>query len=627
MIDKQFTSVLHNAARNIVFLAAVAMLASCISPQATTRPSDTRNIEERARTAEQSGNAAAAAELYAQAAAGATGTARTGFLIDSARLLADQGDAALARRRLDEARATANRDQQQAIVVLLARLEVRDRRPQAAIDRLVALQQPIPLPVQIDAAAVRGQAFFQLGRHVDAVRALSEREVWLDDPDAILTNQRMIWDGFRAYPPPASLPLTGDRTIDGWLALAPLARGSSSDLRRELLAWRQTYTDHPAAGRLLADILALQRTVGFPSQIALLLPLSSPLRTEAIAIRDGFVAAHLARPGSETTSIRVYDTAELGSQQAYLRAQLDGADFIVGPLLGADVEQVITQAGFVPTLALNVARTDAPSLNSFYQFALASADEARVVAAAAAAAGARTAIAFVESNDRGYEILDGFRQEFQARGGELLDFSGYAPGAQDFSQQITGLMNITRSAQRQRRLAANLGVAVQGDPRLRRDVDMIFIQADSRTARLLTPQLRYQGVSDIPLYATSEVFRPVSDARANDLNGVIFPDAPAIVAPSGAAAELQRTLQSYWPQRVGQLPLYGMGYDAYELIGLLYNGSQAWPMSGMSGELSLDAQGRIRRNLPLAQFRNGRPVALEPAPPGAIDTRSLIGNR
>jgi hypothetical protein len=31
----------------------------------------------------------------------------------------------------------------------------------------------------------------------------------------------------------------------------------------------------------------------------------------------------------------------------------------------------------------------------------------------------------------------------------------------------------------------------------------------------------------------------------------------------------------------------------------------------MSGELTLDAEGRVNRSLPLGQFRNGRPVALD----------------
>ncbi len=140
-----------------------------------------------------------------------------------------RGDAQSARRRLNDARPGANRDQQQAITVLLAQLEVGDRKPQAALDLLATLQPPSTDPVLRDAAAARGQALFQLGRHADAVRALVEREVWLEDSAAILANQRMIWDGFRQYPPPAQLAPTGDRIVDGWLALAPLATSGTHE--------------------------------------------------------------------------------------------------------------------------------------------------------------------------------------------------------------------------------------------------------------------------------------------------------------------------------------------------------------------------------------------------------------
>ncbi len=193
-----------------------------------------------------------------------------------------------------------------------------------------------------------------------------------------------------------------------------------------MLTWRQTYTDHPAAGGLLAELLAAQRGTAWPAHIALLLPLSSPQRAAALAVRDGFMAAHLRGPHGAGTTVRVYDTAQ-GSQQAYLKAQLDGADFIVGPLLKPEVDQVIAQAGFVPTLALNFATKDGTFLRSFYQFALAPEDEARTIAATAAAAGAKTALAFVPSNARGYQIRDTFRAEFEARGGQLVDCERLRP--------------------------------------------------------------------------------------------------------------------------------------------------------------------------------------------------------
>ena len=54
-----------------------------------------------------------------------------------------------------------------------------------------------------------------------------------------------------------------------------------------------------------------------------------------------------------------------------------------------------------------------------------------------------------------------------------------------------------------------------------------------------------------------------------------------------------------------------MGFDAYRLIPLLYGpGSSFSAVPAMSGELSLDDDGRVHRSLPLAQFRGGRPVIL-----------------
>ena len=230
------------------------------------------------------------------------------------------------------------------------------------------------------------------------------------------------------------------------------------------------------------------------------------------------------------------------------------------------------------------------------------------------------------STARGYELRDIFRAEFEAYGGTLLDFIGYDTNAQDFSGPITTLFNISRSIQRQRRLEANLGVPTVFEPRRRQDVDLIFLAADRDMGRLLIPQLRFHSVSDIPTYATSDIYRPGGNTRDNDLNGIIFPDTPAVLAPDQAAAAVRSELQVYWPQRDGQLRFYGMGFDAYQLVAALYEANvSGWPLHGMSGDLTLAPDGKIHRTLPLGQFRNGRPVALEVALPELRENRELVG--
>src|SRR5688572_18755899 len=114
MSDSQSTSALRRAAR-ILAITLVAATAACTSLTPTARaprtPADTAVLEERARAAEEAGNAAAAADLYTQLAATAAGSRRVEFLLAAARLAADYGDSALARRRLSEARTGATPEQ------------------------------------------------------------------------------------------------------------------------------------------------------------------------------------------------------------------------------------------------------------------------------------------------------------------------------------------------------------------------------------------------------------------------------------------------------------------------------------------------------------------------------------
>jgi outer membrane PBP1 activator LpoA protein len=211
----------------------------------------------------------------------------------------------------------------------------------------------------------------------------------------------------------------------------------------------------------------------------------------------------------------------------------------------------------------------------------------------------------------------------------MLDWYGYEPALQDFSAPTATLLNVRRSAERHRRLAANLGEPVQFEARRRQDIDMVFVYVtDPRPGRLIASQLRFYGAGDIPVYTNAAIYDPANTARDSDLNGFIFADTPALLSPDADASALRADVQSFWPERASLSRFYGMGFDAYGLIGSLYaNDGAAWSMRGLSGDLSLDEQGRVRRVLPLAQFQSGRPVVLDAARSEAIDSRSLIGSR
>jgi hypothetical protein len=364
----------------------------------------------------------------------------------------------------------------------------------------------------------------------------------------------------------------------------------------------------------------------YPAQIAVLLPFSSVQQPVADSIRDGFIASHLTSsattPNGTTPTLKFYDTTLTGPQESYRRAQIDGADFIVGPLLKSELEEIIENTGLIPTLALNSFDHDQSTPPNFYQFALAPEDEAREIARRAVANGTLNAVALVQNSDWGLRLLSSFRTELENLGGQLLQFRSYDSDNQDFSLAITTLLNIQSSSQRRQRLAANLGVPLEFEPRRRQDVDVIFVATDAGTGRLLVPQLRFHYAGDIPTYATSAVYE--SYASDSDLNGVLFPDTPWVLSGDDTSSHLKASLETYWPQRAAPpwTRFYGLGFDAYRLIPLLHNQLERFSsIAALSGELSLENDGRIRRRLPFAQFRNGRPLVIDTEVPkdGSIE--------
>ena len=606
-----------NRVTTIATLACLAALAGC-STQGPTLSTDLRTLEEQARQLVAGGELEEAVGVYAQLIDASAGSTRSGFLAAGARVLLDMGDFGGARRWLLRARSGATPAQAQQLLVLLAEVDISEGRPDAALDTLERVSQPASEGLLAAVAAARGRALFGLGRVAEAVTTLVERERWLDDAARLLDNHRLIWAGLTGQPSAGPVAATGDPLIDGWLALQPIAVASRTDpfgLRENLPRWRQAHPNHPAAQALVQALLAeSRRSQGYPAQIAVLLPFSGVQQSVARVVRDGFIAAHLSSAAARAdggTILKFYDTTLLGPQEAYVRAQADGADFVVGPLLKPELEAVMGSAGLIPTLALNSIETQQPVPSNLYQFALAPEDEAREVARHAVANGATRAVALIQNSDWGQRLLGSFRDELESLGGQLLQYRTYDSGSQDFSSTITMLLNIERSNQRRQRLAANLGMALGFEPRRRQDVDLIFVAADASAGRLLVPQLRFHYAGDIPTYATSAVHE--SHASDLDLNGVVFPDTPWVLLEDESTRELKTSLQTYWPQRSAPpwVRFYGFGFDAYRLIPLLYNQPEAFSaVSALSGELSLAEDGRVRRRLPFAQFRDGRPLPI-----------------
>jgi outer membrane PBP1 activator LpoA protein len=350
--------------------------------------------------------------------------------------------------------------------------------------------------------------------------------------------------------------------------------------------------------------------VASPDRIALLLPLSGRQQAVGRAVRDGFVAGLLAA-GDSRTSVRFYDDTA-GTANAYATARADGAAVIVGPLLKESVEALVPVAGDRPILALNFLGDDRAGPPGFYQFGLAPEDETAAIAARTLAEGRRRAIALAPANDWGRRLLNAFNGQFAAGGGELVAWQFYDPAAGDFSVPVKAVLGAADAIARKQRLQANLGQVLEFEPRPRPDVDFIFVAANASVARLLRPSLRFHGAGDLPAYGTSALYE---DGARNetDLDGMWFPDSPWVIAPDPATAALKASLARSAPAgALGVSRLYALGFDAYGLAVRLARGAlPAEGYAGATGMLSVDARGRVHRQLGFARIDGGTamPVA------------------
>ena len=162
----------------------------------------------------------------------------------------------------------------------------------------------------------------------------------------------------------------------------------------------------------------------------------------------------------------------------------------------------------------------------------------------------------------------------------------------------------------------------------------MFLAADAKAGRLIKSQLKFHYSGDLPVYSTSFVYS--MDGRSDsDLDNVMFADAPWVISPPAWIADYPALYGELWPAERRLARLHAMGYDAYNLVGELFNAGENGisEMIGATGTLFMTGDGRIHRKLAWARFERGVPVAMperfefrelyEEPDPGAIDGEEM----
>lgn len=510
-------------------------------------------------------------------------------------------------------------------------------QPREALQRLAGLSDEMPPNRLIDFHRLRTAAYAAAGNHLESAR----ERVWLDGllaEDERPANHQAIWETLARLP---DAVLAGMRTapppdvFSGWLELVETTRAvrdNPQQLDIALAIWRERYPRHPAAGAFSAGMQQrldeYAQTAVPTGNVAVLLPFSGPLAEAGQAVRDGILAAHYRSGAGAGAQLRFYDTGARNAQQMpalYQQALRDGAQQVIGPLTKETVAALAAGGDLtVPTLALNTLSGTAAAPAQLYQFGLSPEDEAAQVAERAWHDGRRNALALVPDTAWGERLFQAFAREWQALGGTVLKRARYDDDERSYSGTVRELLAVDASAERHQALTRQIGRRPEFVPQARADADFLFLAANAPQARLIRPLLRYHHAEALPVYATSQIYEGVSNAALDrDMDGVRFCDMPWMLPSNHPLAPLRADIARLWPARAQRYArLYALGIDAAQIapqLQALRDGSVArYP--GVSGDLYLDRERRVHRDLQWAEFRNGRPAALPAAAPAPLSS-------
>jgi outer membrane PBP1 activator LpoA protein len=602
---------------------------------------------ERAAALSARGDHAAAAREYEALSAQARGTALNPVLMSAAKEWLRANDAGAAEAAIARLVMPLESDQPSIRSLLLAEAALLRGEASRGWELLSGVGTPVGAARIDEYHALRQRLALATNRPLQAIRSQVDRETVAADAAA---TQQMRQDFLRELIAAVDRGITLDPRVAGrdaaargWLEAAPLAarvaRAPKESNVGITAAWRQRHPNHPATAALASlgqssstnappdsssiatdsaatpriptatsSLLPRGRSMPRVAHVAVLLPLSGRNGALGAQIREGVLAAYFSEPESMRTPLRFYDTARQSVAEAFTAAMQGGAVSVIGPLARDEVLAVTTSATVAeaPTvIALNALPTGQTVPPNVRQFALSPEDEARAVARRALAEGRRRAVALVPSGDWGARVLQAFRDELDAGGGALLG-AETLPG-RDLGNAAQSLLRIDSSIARHRRLQSVLDMPLAFQPRRRADVDFIFMPGPAATLRQWRPQLRFQGLGDLPAYATSDAF----DGRVGDeLQGLVFPDIDWMIAPQAPlVATLRASTQDALADSAQRNRFFALGHDAWMLQVALRSGrspSSGAPMTGAVGTLFVDDEGRVQRSLRFAQFDDGQ---------------------
>jgi len=339
--------------------------------------------------------------------------------------------------------------------------------------------------------------------------------------------------------------------------------------------------------------------VAHPANIGVMLPLSGEYAQFG---RQALHGVRLAIDGLEDNrniTLHVADTeaeaasgAEQGAQQTCLQAYHSlieqHVELIIGPLLG-DCAKLLAgrMRGKVPAISLTSRSLLARKSPLLFVHTLSSVLQARFMANYSARKENKRIVVISANTPSSIAEADAFAEEFTLLGGEIADRMLLPQGSIDFRKALRSMRMRTDDEMLLAELDEDLAVSEQpqDDMEIRMPInfDGMFLALSGQQVALLSGQLAYVGVKNVPLYGTSrwQDGYLLSD-HGRYLRQARFSD---VAFPNGTSPELRRfklAWRDVWGlEKPGKLS--GLAYDSM-LIGVLLTHRM-----GLSGQALLAA--------------------------------------
>lgn len=540
--------------------------------------------------------------------------------LQAAEILVSQGDTAGAARLLSD---IDTRNLPPALQFDIIRIQTQqalaDKNPQQALSYLAYMPSINSLPADdvLVSEQLYADAYIQSGNPFEAARVLIDSANSAQQPEQRQALHDQIWkalsqisnDDLRT----ALMQPNNNYTQQGWLELA-LASRSIADLKTQtnnIENWLSLWEAHPAAQLMPHDLIAVKNAELIEaSRIGILLPSSGPLASAAKALQDGIMTAHYAaQANGNAPQLEFIDSSQLHSAEEIVQiANAKGLQLILGPLDKQQVTQLSLYPSLpIPFLALNYIDQSASNL---FQYGLSPEDEARDAATQAFNQGKRRALIFVTNTDWGARAEQAFIDTFTGLGGTVIARTSIDQNS--LNTNIASILKANESSERAKQLKRVTGLNFEFEERRRQDADCILLAVRPQEGRLIKPTLAFYYASNLPVYATSQIYSGSPNAIADtDLNGIMFGDIPWVLSPPSSYRSALEQTNSDTGTRFGRL--YAMGIDAYLLHPYLQQlgGAQGARIDGETGQLSIDSNNKVQRHLQWAVFKNGVPQLTE----------------